>query len=92
MAGLQIVEQGRDGEALIGLKLTVAVNGVVDHRQERVRVHLVVLTGLLYGLVAEAQADAEAAQHLQQVVVVADERDHLVVRLIHLLISHNYVL
>ena len=53
---------------------------------------MVVLAGLLYGFVAKAEADAEAAKRLQQVVIVADEGYHLIVRLIHLLIFHRRML
>ena len=49
---------------------------------------MVVLTRFFDRLVAKAKADAEAAQHLQQVVIVANQRNHLVVGLIHLLILH----
>ena len=37
----------------------------------------------------EAQADAERAQTLQDVIVVADDGNHLVVRFIHFLILHR---
>ena len=90
VAGLQVVQQGGDAELLVGLELTVVVGREVDHRQEGIGIYIVVLTRLHDRLIAKTKADAETAQHLQQVVIVADERDHLVVRLIHLLILHTY--
>ena len=88
MAGLQIVQEGGDGQHLVGPELTIAVDVVVDHCQEGIGIYAVVLTCFHDGLVAEAQTDAETAQHLQQVVIIANQRDHLVVCLIHLLIFH----
>ena len=88
MTGLQIVEQGGDGQLFVGLEFAIAVDVVVDHCQEGIGIYIVILTRFHDRLVAEAQTDAEAAQHLQQVVVIANQRDHLVIRLIHLLIFH----
>ena len=82
------MQQGWDAELLVGLELTVVVGREVDHRQEGVGVYIVVLARLHDCLITKTKADAETAQHLQQVVIIADERDHLVVRLIHLLILH----
>ena len=82
MTGFQIMQQGGDGYLLVGLELSIPINGEVHHRQEGVGVHMIVLTGLAYRLVAESQADAEAAQRLQQVVIITDERHHLIVWLV----------
>lgn len=66
----------------------IPVDGEVDHREEGVGVHVLVFTHLAHRLVAKAQADAEAAQRLQDVIVVADDADELVVGFVHLLIFH----
>ena len=89
MTGFQVMQQRGDGDFIVILKLSIAVDCEVDHREERIGIHIVVVARLLDGLVAKAQTDAETAQHLQQIVVVADQRDHLVVAFIHLLILHN---
>ena len=39
-------------------------------------------------LVAEAEVDAKGVHRLQDIIVVADDRDHLVARLIHLHVFH----
>ena len=62
MAGLQVMQQGRYGKHLVGLELTITVDGIVDDSQEGIGIHLIILTSLLYGLVTEAQADAKATQ------------------------------
>ena len=89
MTGLKIVKKRLNGDALVGLEISIPIDGEVDHCQERVGVDMIVVTGLLYGLVAEAQTDTETAQRLQEVVVVADKRDHLVIGLVHFLIFHR---
>ena len=90
MTGFEVVQQGGDADLFIGLKLAVVVGREVDYRQESVCIHMVVVTGLFHCLVTKTKTDAKTAQHLQQVVIIADQRDHLVVRLIHLLIFHTY--
>ena len=92
MTGLQIVHQRRHTDQFVGFKLPIAVDGIVYHRQESIGIYIVILTCFLHGLVTKAKADAEAAERLQQVVIVADQGYHLVVRLIHLLILHRRML
>ena len=83
------MQQGGYRDALVVFSDPDAVDGKVDHCQERVGVHAIALASLPHRFVTKAQADAEAAQSLQQVVVVADERYHLVLGLIYLLILHR---
>ena len=88
VTGLQIVKQGGDGQLLVGLKLAIPIDGEVDHSQEGIGIHPVALAGFLNCLITKTKTDAETAQHLQEVVVIANQRNHLVVGLIHLLILH----
>ena len=53
MTGLKIVKKRLNGDALVGLEISIPIDGEVDHCQERVGVDMIVVTGLLYGLVAE---------------------------------------
>ena len=61
MARFEIVEQGWDADLFIGIELSIPVSSIINHSQERIGVDIVILTGLLYGLVAKTQADAETA-------------------------------
>ncbi len=89
MARFEIVQQRPYADLLVVLKFSCTIDGVINHSQESISVYMVVDTGLTHRLVAEAQTDAKASQSLQQIVIVADERNHLVVRFIHFLIFHT---
>ena len=84
VAGLEVVEEGRHADLLVVLEVGVVVDGEVDDREEGVGVHSVEAAGLADGQVAEAEVDAKGAQCLEDAVVVLDEGDHLVARLVHL--------
>ena len=92
MARLQVVQQGGNADLLVVLKVREIVDGEIHHRQKRVAVHTVQLTCLGHRLVAKAKTDAEAAQGLQHRIIILDERNHLILRLIHLQILHNLLL
>ena len=92
MTRLQIVHQGLNTDLLVGLKLAITVDGIVNHRQKSIGIYIIILTSLLHRLVAKAQTDTEAAKRLQQVIIIADQGNHLVIRLIHLLIFHRRML
>ena len=79
-------------QLFVVLGIAIAIDGEVDYGEEGVGVNVVILAGFLNGLVAEAQVDAKASQHLQEVVVIAYQRYHLVVGLVHLLISHTFLI
>ena len=85
VTGFQIMHQRRNTDLLIGIKLTITVDGIVDHSQESIGIYIIILTCLFHGLITEAKTDAETAKRLQQVIIIADQRDHLIVRFIHLL-------
>ena len=91
MTGLKIVQQRRYADQLVGFKFSKVISRKVDHRQEGIGINVVVVTRLLHRLIAKAKVDAETSQHLQQIVIVADQRDHLVISLVHFLILHNYL-
>ena len=88
MGSLEIMQKRRQRQAVGIVVLLIAIDGKVDHRQESIGIHLLLLTYLLDCLVAEAQVDAEATEALQYVVIVTNDADHLVVSFIHLLILH----
>ena len=88
MACLEIAQQSWQGEVQGRDVGPLAVYGVVDHGKEGCGVDLLLFAHLADGLVAEAEAYAEAAQALQHVIVVLDEGYHLVVSLINFLLSH----
>ena len=88
MAGLQVVQQRRHADALVIIIIGEVVDGEVDHRQESIGVYPVHLTGLSHRLVAKPQVDAKAAKCLQHTIIILDERDHLVLWLIHLQVLH----
>ena len=89
VAGLEVVEEGGDADAVVVLEVGLVVDGEVDDGQEGVGVYVVHLAGLADGLVAEAEVDAEGAQGLQYAVVVLDEGDHLVTGFVHLEVLHD---
>ena len=89
MAGFQVVKQCGNRQLLVGLEVTVAVNRIVDDSQEGIGVNIIIFTRLLHRLVAKTKVDAKTAKHLQQVIIIADQGDHLIIRLIHLLILHR---
>ena len=88
MAGFQIVQQCRNEKLFIGIKLTITINRKVNHSQESVGIHIVILTRLSDRFVTKTKTDTKTAKHLQQVVIIANKRDHLVIRFIHFLIFH----
>ena len=69
--------------------MPVTVDGIVHHGQEGIGIHALILAHLFHGLVTEPEVDAEASQTLQEVIVVGNQTDHLIVGLIHFLISHT---
>lgn len=77
-----------DGNTLVWPLMAIAIDDVVHHEEEGVCVHILCLTHFFDGLVAKAQIDAESAHGLQHAVVVADEGNHLVVRLVKLHFLH----
>ena len=89
MAGFQVMKQRGDRQLLVGLEVTVVVNRIVDDSQEGIGVNIVVFTRLLYRLVSKTKANTKTAKHLQQIIIIADQGYHLVIRLIHLLILHR---
>ena len=82
------MQQGRYGEAVGIVILLIPIDGEIDHSQESIRVHILFLAHLTYGLVAKTKVNAETAQTLEDIVIVTDNADQLVVSLIHLLILH----
>ena len=91
VAGFQIMHQGWDAQLLVVFRRAIAIDGEIHHNQEGVGVHIVVITSLTNRFIAKPQVDAKCAQHLQEVVVIANEVDHLVVGLIHLQLLHNII-
>ena len=92
MTRFQVMKQSGYRNLLVVLKLSAPINGKVHNSQKGIGINIIVLTGFFDSLVSKAQIDAKTAQCLQQVVIVADERYHLIIRLIHLLILHLYTL
>ncbi len=88
MAGLEIMNQGRDGQTVALVEVLMTVDAEIDNGQEGVGVYILFLAHFFDGLVAKTQVDAETAKALQNAIVVGNERDHLVACLIHLLILH----
>ena len=70
----------------------VSIDGEIDDRQECISIYILLVADFAYRLVSEAKTNAEAAETLQQVVIILDKIDHLVFRLIHLLILHLVLL
>ena len=88
MRCLEIMQQGRQRQAVGIVVLLVTINRKVHHGKEGVGIHVLLIADFPYRLVAESQVDAEATQALQDIVIVSNDADHLVVSLIHLLIFH----
>ena len=91
VACLEIFQQCRHRQFLHLIVRAIAVDGKVDHGQERLAVHSLFLAHLPNGLVSKAEADTEGAKTLKYIVVVTDNRNEAVIGLIHLLILHNDV-
>ena len=88
MRCLEIMQQGRQRQAVGIVVLLVTIYRKVHHGKEGVGIHVLFVADFPYRLVAESQVDAEATQALQDIVIVSNDADHLVVSLIHLLIFH----
>ena len=72
-----------------GVKVAIAVYREVHHSKKRICVHILIFTNLTHRLVAEAEIYAKPAKALQYVIVVGNQRYHLVVGFIHLVIFHR---
>ena len=84
----QILHQRVDGQSVGIVVVEIAVDGVVHHSEERVGVDAFVFAHFAHSFVAKAEVDAERPEALQDVIVVADDGDEFIVRLIHFLIFH----
>ena len=89
MTGTQILHQGRNGKSFHIVKIAITVDGKVNHSQKGIGIYLLLLAHFAHGLVTKAKTDAETAQALQQIIIVLYQRNHLIIRLIHLLILHS---
>ena len=84
----QILHQCGYGDTVGIVRVTMSVNGEIDHCEKRVCVDTLVLTHFLDGFIAKAQIDAKRTEALKDVVIVSDDGDQQVVSLIHFLIFH----
>ena len=89
VAGLEVVHEGGHGELVVVLADAIPIYCEIHHGEEGVGIDAVHLTGLTHGLVAETEVDSERTERLENVVIVLDERDHLVVGLIKFHLFHH---
>ena len=88
VAGLEVVDECGDGDAIGFVKVPMSVNGEVDEGEERVSVHVLLFAHFAHSLVTKAEVNTEAPQTLENTVVVGDERNHLVIGLVKFLVLH----
>ena len=89
MRCLEIMQQRGHRNTPILVTLPIAVDREIHYCEEGVCVHVLVFAYFLHRLVAKAQVDSEASQTLKDVVIVGDECNHLIVGLVHFLITHD---
>ena len=89
MRSLEIMQQCGQRQTRGIIVLLVAVDGKVHHRQEGISIYSLLFANLSHSLVAKAQIDTETTQALKDVVIIANNADHLVISFIHLLILHR---
>ena len=85
----QILHESVHGQAVGIVGVAIAVNGEVHYGQEGISIYALVLAHFAHGFIAKAQVDAERPKTLQDVIIVADDGDEFIVRLIHFLILHG---
>ena len=73
---------------LIDLYAEVIIDDQINNCKEGIRIYALSLADLVDRAVSETDFNTKASEALQDVVVVSDERKHLVVRLIDFLALH----
>jgi hypothetical protein len=61
MARLQVMQQRRNADLIVILKVAIPIDGEVDYCQESVCVHCVQFTSLIDSLIAKAKINAKRA-------------------------------
>ena len=87
---LQILQQRCNGETIQIVGIAISIDGKVHHSKKSVSVNTLTLAHLPNRLVAKTQADAKRAKALKNVIVVANDRYHPIISLIHLMVLHIY--